>query len=64
MSPIFQTVDFASWEAAGSPSTAERANARWKRLLDGYEDQGIDEAVDEELRGFVERRRLEPPGDD
>ncbi len=64
MSPVFRTVDFASWEGAGSPTTGERANARWKALLAEYEDPGIDEAVDEELRAFVERRKLEPPEED
>ncbi len=33
-------------------------------LLAGYEDPGIDEAVDEELREFVERRKLEPSEED
>ncbi len=31
--------------------------AEWKKLLDGYEDPGIDDAVDEELREFIARRK-------
>lgn len=64
MSPIFRTQDFATWEMAGSPGTAELANARWKELLARHEDPGIDEAVDEELQAFVERRKREPRRDE
>jgi len=64
MSRIFRTEDFAAWQLAGSPGTAERANARWKQLLDSYEDPGIDPAVDGALRDFVERRKREPRVDE
>ena len=61
MSPLFETTDFATWQAMGEESTAQRANRQWKRLLEAYEDPGIDPAIDEELRAFVERRKLDPP---
>jgi trimethylamine--corrinoid protein Co-methyltransferase len=61
MSPLFTTQDFTTWEAQGSESPAQRANARWKALLASYEDPGIDPAVDEELRSFIDRRKQEPP---
>ena len=61
MSPLFETTDFATWESTGAESTAERANRRWKRLLETYEDPGLDPAIDEELRAFVERRKHDPP---
>ena len=40
---------------------AHRANLRWKQLLASYEDPGLDPAIDEELRAFIERRKLDPP---
>ena len=40
---------------------AARVRSRWKELLDSYEDPGIDDAVDEELRAYVERRKQDPP---
>ncbi len=64
MSPIFQTQDFATWEMSGSVGPAELANARWKELLASYEDPGIDGAVDEELRAYLERRKQDPPEDE
>ena len=61
MSPLFTTPDFATWESMGAVDTAHRANDAWKQLLDRYEDPGIDEAVDEELRAYIERRKQDPP---
>lgn len=61
MSPLFQTPDFATWESTGAKDTARRANAAWKKLLDSYEDPGIDPAIDEELRAYIAKRRLDPP---
>src|ERR671935_622420 len=61
MSPLFETLDLATWEASGSPSTAERANRRWKQLLATYEDPGLDPAIEEELDAFVQRRKAAPP---
>jgi trimethylamine--corrinoid protein Co-methyltransferase len=60
MSPLFTTNDFTSWTAAGGETADIRANRRWKQLLASYEDPGIDEAIDEELRAFIERRKAEP----
>ena len=60
MSPLFTTNDFTSWTTAGGETADIRANRRWKQLLDSYEDPGIDDAIDEELRAFIERRKAEP----
>lgn len=60
MSPLFPTTDFATWEMEGSPATDRRANEAWKRLLGSYQDPGIDPAVDEELRAYIDKRRAEP----
>ena len=64
MSPIFATQDFTTWSAAGSEDTAQRANTRWKKLLESYEDPGIDADIDAELIAFMERRKAEPPPDE
>jgi trimethylamine--corrinoid protein Co-methyltransferase len=61
ISPLFITQDFTTWTAMGGEETAARANRRWKQLLESYVDPAIDEAVDEELRAFMERRKAEPP---
>jgi trimethylamine--corrinoid protein Co-methyltransferase len=61
ISPLFITQDFTSWTSAGSVDALSRANARWKALLASYVDPGIDGAVDEELRTFIERRKEDPP---
>ena len=64
MSPLFLTPDYATWEAGGSTPTARTANTLWKRLLDGYEDPGLDPAIDEELRAYMAKRREDPPEPD
>ena len=56
MSPLFTTQDFTTWDAAGREDTAQRANRRWKQLLESYEDPGIDPDVDAELIAFMDRR--------
>ena len=60
MSPLFFTPDFATWEGQGSPSLERNANAAWKQLLETYEDPGLDPAIDEELRAYIAKRRLDP----
>ena len=60
MSPLFLTPDFATWEGQGAPTLEQMANAAWKKLLESYEDPGIDPAVDEELQAYMAKRRLDP----
>jgi trimethylamine--corrinoid protein Co-methyltransferase len=60
MSPLFQTPDFATWETMGSETTEVAANRAWKELLESYEDPGLDPAIDEELRAYMESRRDAP----
>lgn len=47
------------WEAAGSPDTAQRANARWKELLAAYQEPPIEPAIKEALADYVARRTRE-----
>ena len=52
---------FEQWEEEGSLTSAQRANARWKQLLREYEAPALDEAIDEELCSFIERRKSAMP---
>lgn len=61
MSPLFQTPDFATWEMMGAETTEVVANRQWKKLLESYEDPGIDPDVDAELRAYIAQRKLDPP---
>jgi trimethylamine---corrinoid protein Co-methyltransferase len=60
-SPVADNSSFEQWESEGSQDAATRANALWKRTLAEYEPPPIDEAVDEELREWVERRKASFP---
>ena len=60
-SSIADNNSFEQWESEGSKDAAERANALWKRMLAEYEPPPIDDAVDEELREWIERRKLSFP---
>jgi trimethylamine---corrinoid protein Co-methyltransferase len=59
MSPLFRSQAYVTWQKQGSRTTDMLATAEWKALLERYEDPGIDDAVDEELREYMARRRAE-----
>lgn len=48
--------NFETWQEAGSPEAARKANGIWKELLAAYEPPAMDPAVREELAAFVARR--------
>ena len=56
-SPVADNNSFEQWELEGSKDAAERANAIWKRTLKEYEPPPIDQAVDEELREWIEQKK-------
>ena len=56
MSPLFRSQAYVTWEKQGSARPPSAATAEWKRLLESYEDPGIDPAIDEELQ------RVHAPG--
>src|SRR5436305_10467007 len=56
---IASTDNFDRWTRGGSRDHAARAEARVREILDGYERPALDEAVEEELVEFVERRAVE-----
>jgi trimethylamine--corrinoid protein Co-methyltransferase len=63
MSPLFRSQNYVTWEKQGSVTSARAATAEWKRLLDAWEDPGIDPALDEELCEHVARRKAELDAD-
>jgi len=60
-SSVADNNSFEQWELEGSQDAAARASAVWRRMLAGYEPPPIDEAVDEELREWVQRRKASFP---
>lgn len=48
---------FEQWEAEGALDTAQRANVRYKQMLESYEAPAIDPGADEALREFVAKRK-------
>lgn len=50
-----------SWEEAGSLDMRQRANAKWKQMLESYEHPPMDDAKREELAAYVARRKEELP---
>ena len=63
-SPLADNASFEQWLSEGSLDAAQRANALWKKSLAEYEAPPIDEAVDEELREWVERQKASFPDSD
>jgi trimethylamine--corrinoid protein Co-methyltransferase len=63
-SSVADNASFEQWEAEGALDSAQRANAVWKRRLAEYEAPPIDEAVDEELRQWIERQKASFPDSD
>jgi trimethylamine--corrinoid protein Co-methyltransferase len=60
-SPVADNSSFEQWESEGAKDAAARANALWKRTLAEYEAPPIDDAVDEELREWIDRRKASFP---
>jgi trimethylamine--corrinoid protein Co-methyltransferase len=60
-SPIADNNSFEQWDAEGSLDIAQRANQRWKKLLEEYEAPALDDAVDDALQDYMNRRKAEFP---
>jgi trimethylamine---corrinoid protein Co-methyltransferase len=60
-SPTSDNSSFEQWEGEGAKDAATRASAMWKQTLAEYEPPPIDEAVDEELREWIERKKASFP---
>ena len=63
-SPVADNASLEQWEAEGSRDAAQRANALWKKALAEYEAPRLDDAVDEELREWIDRRKASFPDSD
>ncbi|EFO29401.1 trimethylamine methyltransferase family protein [Roseibium sp. TrichSKD4] len=48
---------YETWSETGRIDAAQRANQRWKQILNDYEAPPIDEAVDEAIRDFMDRKK-------
>ena len=56
-STIADNNSFEQWEADGALSAEARAHQKWKDLLDAYQAPPLDEATDEALIDFMDRRK-------
>ncbi len=51
--------NFETWSEAGGLDATQRANRIWKSLLEQYQLPALDRDVEEALKIFVERRKIE-----
>ena len=56
---VSSTENYERWNRKGGHDTAARATEIWKKTLAEYERPPIDDALEEELKAFVDRRRTE-----
>jgi trimethylamine---corrinoid protein Co-methyltransferase len=63
MSPLFRSQAYVTWEKRGAVTADRAATEGWKKLLESYEDPGIDAALDEELCEYIARRKVEIEAD-
>ncbi|CAM3479194.1 trimethylamine methyltransferase family protein [Halomonas lysinitropha] len=61
LSPITDNNSFEQWDADGRLDMAQRANARWKKLLSEYEAPPLDPAIDEALLAYMAERKAAFP---
>jgi trimethylamine--corrinoid protein Co-methyltransferase len=54
---ISSTENFDRWQRMGSRTADRVANEKWKQLLKDYADPGIDSALDDQLKAFMEVRK-------
>ena len=57
ISPLFRSQAHPTWLKQGGATADQAALAVWRKLLSSYEDPGIDDAVDEELKEFMTCRK-------
>jgi trimethylamine---corrinoid protein Co-methyltransferase len=56
---LSSTENYERWSRNGGKDAAARASDIWRKTLEEYEEPSLDEAVREELRAYVDRRRKE-----
>jgi trimethylamine--corrinoid protein Co-methyltransferase len=60
-SPITDNNSYEQWESEGSLDHAQRANARWKKVLEEYEAPHLDPEIDAALLAFIKQRKDSMP---
>jgi trimethylamine--corrinoid protein Co-methyltransferase len=63
-SPLADSSSFEQWDDEGAKDAEQRAYPLWQSMLADYEPPPLDEAVDEELREWIERRKASFPDSD
>lgn len=61
VSKMADSNSFEQWHDEGAQDSVVRANAEWKKRLSAYELPPIDEAKDEELREWIDRKKASFP---
>jgi trimethylamine--corrinoid protein Co-methyltransferase len=64
MPEMFDNNSIEQWVAEGSTEITARALKEAKAMLAAYEEPKLDEAKDEELRAYIDRREREIPAVD
>jgi trimethylamine--corrinoid protein Co-methyltransferase len=56
---VSSTENFERWNRLGARDTATRAGEIWRKTLEEYEEPAMDDGLKEELKAYVDRRRIE-----
>ncbi len=60
-STIADNTSYEQWDEEGRHTAPQRANERVKQMLASYEPPEMDDAIDEQLREYIARRKEEMP---
>ncbi|MEM7070422.1 MAG: trimethylamine methyltransferase family protein [Pseudomonadota bacterium] len=60
-STIADNNSFEQWQSEGSLTLEQRANTRFKKMLQEYEMPLLDQAIDESLKAFIAKRKASEP---
>ena len=63
MPQLFDNSSIEQWQAEGAKNTTTRALELARKLLNDYEKPALNEAKNEELLAFIQRREREVPGE-
>ena len=56
---LADTQSFEQWTESGGQDAEQRANGKWKQLLQQYQDPGIDPGLDQALKEFIMKKKGE-----
>ncbi len=60
-STVADNNSYEQWSEEGSKTAAQRANEQWKQMLADYTGPNMDDAIDAELREYIDKRKTEMP---